>query len=118
MRRGIAAFPDVDGYLIQPVDLPGVEVCDVRAILAAAAAQPNAEAVVPSVAMRRAHPLFLRTHAARKLLEEPSRYATVRDLIRDGGLEIAYVVRENRALLRDFDTPRDLDHDDRAQIPG
>ena len=114
VRRGIEETPGVDGYLIHPVDLPGVEVADVAAILAAAAAEPGAGAVVPSVDHRRGHPLFLRTNEARKLLEEPPRFATVRDLLRDDAIKLAYVLRENGALLRDFDTPSDLDRDPRA----
>lgn len=107
VRAGVAEVPATDAYLIQPVDIPGIEPDDVAALIACARADPAADAVAPSVGMRRAHPLLLRAELARRLLAEGAP-ATVRDLLRSPGVRVAHVVRENRLLLRDIDTPEDL----------
>jgi len=107
VRVGIAAVPGTEAYLIHPVDIPGVEREDVAAIIARAEADPGADAVVPSVRMRRGHPLFLRAGCARRLLAADSP-GTVRELLRAPGVRVVHVVRENEGLLRDIDEPGDL----------
>ena len=111
VRRGVEAHRAATGFLIQPVDVPGIEAADVRALLGAVGddSRGRVDAFVPSVDMRRGHPLFLRARAARRLIEgEGAKLASVRALLALEDLELAYVVRENRGLLRDYDTPADL----------
>ncbi len=103
----------VEGVLIHPVDIPRLESDDVSAILSTAEAMPEADAVIPSVEHRRGHPLFLRIPAALKLLDVDSP-ATVRELLRLPDISIEYVLRENRGLLKDIDTPEDY-HSDISQ---
>ncbi len=107
VRIGIAATPTTGAYLIHPVDIPAIEPEDVATLIAAAERDPTADAVVPSIAMRRGHPLLLSAACAQRLLA-PDAPATVRELLRAEGVQILHVVRENRGLLRDIDTPEDL----------
>ena len=107
----------VEGVLIHPVDIPRLESDDVCAILRVAEEESEVDAVVPSVAHRRGHPLFLRIPAARKLLDADSP-ATVRELLRLPDISIEYVLRENQGLLKDIDTPEayhsDISRSDRG----
>ena len=98
---------ETDAFLIHPVDIPAIEAEDVAALITAAHDDETAAAVVPSVAMRRGHPLLLRAGCARRLLE-PDAPPTVRDLLREDDVEVTHVVRQNQGLLRDIDTPDDL----------
>ena len=106
VRIGLASFPDAPFLLCQPVDIPGIEADDVAAILEAEA---EADLVVPSVEFRRGHPLRIGTRARSLLLGDPARYPTVRRLFGEPSLRLLHVERTNRGLLRDFDTPEDLD---------
>jgi molybdenum cofactor cytidylyltransferase len=107
VRAGIAAVPATDAYLIHPVDIPALEPEDVAALIARATADPALDAVVPSVRMRRAHPLLLRAEPARSLLAEGAP-GTVREWLRSPGIRLVHVVLENEGLLRDIDEPGDL----------
>ena len=106
VRLGLAAFPEATVVLCQPVDIPGVAPEDVAAILAA---RTQGDLIVPSVDFRRGHPLCIGERARSLLLGEPARYRTVRDLFQEPSLTLVHVERSNRGLLRDFDTPADLD---------
>lgn len=110
VRAGVEAVPATDAYLIHPVDIPGIEPEDVAALILRARTESDADAVVPSVGMRRGHPLLLRAPLARRLLAADSP-ATVRALLREPGVRVSHVVRTNRGLLRDFDEPEDLPAD-------
>lgn len=108
VRCGLRALGEEgEAVLVQPVDIPGITAEDVRAVLAAAGTTPAPDAVVPSVAMRRGHPLILRRALAARLLA-PDGPPHVRALLAEAGVTIEHVVRENRALLHDVDTPEDL----------
>ncbi|MGA1534423.1 MAG: nucleotidyltransferase family protein [Planctomycetota bacterium] len=109
VRVGLAARPEAELYLVQPVDVPGVERGDVAALLRAAEDRPEVDAVVPSVAMRRGHPLLLRGGTARRLLSvEGRRLRSVRELLADDAVRLHHEVLGNRALIRDIDTPEEL----------
>ena len=54
--------------LLHPVDIPGIEPRDVAGLIARAGSDPSADAVVPSHAMRRGHPLLLWEGIARRII--------------------------------------------------
>ncbi len=95
-----------DVVLIHPVDIPGVEARDIVALLHAADEYPEADAIIPSVGMRRAHPVVLRSRLARRVFTLTEK-ETLRDLFSSSGVSIHHVVCENDLLLNDVDTPAD-----------
>ncbi len=108
VQSGIAApgADKVDAFLVHPVDLPGLTAGDATAILAAARAQPEADAVIPSPDMRRGHPGLLRRSLAERALGL-GRGSTLRDLLHAADIRIAYVERPNPWLYFDIDTEED-----------
>ena len=107
LRCGLNAVAACAGVFVHPADIPGVELHDIRTILRVADEEPSADAVIPSVSMRRAHPVFLRP-----LLVEQVRsgaHATLRDVLNDSRWNIAYAITENRLLRADLDTQEDYE---------
>lgn len=106
LRVGLAtpsAEAQATALLFHPVDIPGVEVGDIAAILRAAAATA-ADVVIPSVEGRRAHPVWLReTLLPRVIALAPNQ--TLRDLWREPDLTIEHVDRHNPWLRFDADRP-------------
>ena len=106
LRLAIGEEPECEAYLVHPVDIPAIEKGDVRDLLAALRSHPDADAVLPSVNGRRAHPVLLTRKLARRVLElAPEK--TLRDLLRDEGTSLVFVELENELLLLDVDTPED-----------
>ncbi len=107
---------DVAAYLIHPVDIPGICADDVKALLEAAAAYPDASAVVLSVGGRRAHPLLMPRALADRARELPAPQ-TMRDLLAAPGVTVRHVNRKNELLLQDVDTPEDYENLRRRPAP-
>ncbi|MGE0709767.1 MAG: NTP transferase domain-containing protein [Planctomycetota bacterium] len=95
--------------LLWPIDacLPGVEV--VAALLAAAAAEPDALAAVPSHVGRRGHPLLVRAAVWPRLLALGPDQAA-RDVVRALAAEglLLHVEVEDRSVLMNVNTPEEL----------
>ena len=110
LRCGIQAAgrrEEVEAHIVHPVDIPGVVGADVTALLHAAEAHLEADAVLPSVGGRQGHPVLLRKELARRVCELPPD-RTLRDLLSSPDVTIEYVERENGLLRFDVDTPEDL----------
>ncbi|MGE3167101.1 MAG: NTP transferase domain-containing protein [Planctomycetota bacterium] len=93
--------------LVHPVDIPGITAADVSTVIETSLRATPVDAVIPSFAGRRAHPVWL----APALVARLGRYdpsITLRDILRDPTTQIAYAVVANGLLLRDVDTPEDL----------
>lgn len=108
--RGIGAVlgGGCTGVLVHPVDIPGVRSDDVRALLDAFEAHAAAGAVIPSIALRRGHPVLLRAGLAEKVLAAGTSL-TLREHLADAETIIKYVVRENPLLREDVDTREDYE---------
>ena len=98
--------PTADYYFVHPVDIPGVTLHDVAALLDAARAAPRAGAVLPSVSGRRAHPVLLRAALVPQVLAL-AHGATLRDLWRSPEVELVHVELQNPWLRFDVNTPED-----------
>lgn len=109
LKAGIAALPtDAEGAVILLGDMPMVAATLIDRILAAAAATPAADAVVPVVTGRRGNPVFLsRTlFAAVAALEGD---AGARHLLLDPALKVGEVAMEDDAAALDIDEAADLE---------
>lgn len=110
LRIGLKNVPsDVEALLLCPVDVPLFEVDDVRMLLSAFRSRPPGVAiVVPSFERRRGHPVVV----AKELAAE---FAALRDdepahtVIRRDPERILHVETTNENLVRDLDTPEDLE---------
>ncbi|MFN0059588.1 MAG: NTP transferase domain-containing protein [Planctomycetota bacterium] len=100
--------PTADLYFIHPIDIPGVTLHDVRALLECAAANATASAVAPSIDGRRGHPLLLRGDFAARVLTLPPG-ATLRDLLKAPDVTVAYAELASPWLCRDVNTKEEYD---------
>ena len=107
---GLDGIAREDVALLHPVDIPGIEPRDVAGLIARAGSDPSADAVVPSHARRRGHPLLLRGGIARRIIGA-AQGSTVRTVLSAEDVRIEHVKTENPAVLRDFDRPEDLEED-------
>lgn len=106
LERGTGAG---DGFLLHTVDHPLVEARDVARLLAAWRARSAGTAIVlPSVDDHRGHPAVLAAPLAGELLalsdDEPAHRVVRRDPDR-----LVHVALSNPWLVRDLDTPADLE---------
>lgn len=109
LRVGLRApgADESDAFLVHPVDIPMVSAEDVRSLLRAMEERSEADVIIPSHEMRRAHPVLLRTSAASRALALGSG-KTLRDLWRDPRVTIHHLETLNPWLRRDVDTPEDF----------
>jgi CTP:molybdopterin cytidylyltransferase MocA len=95
------------GLLLFPVDHPLVGAPVVRALLAAFAADPGAEAVVPVHGGRRGHPVVLAARLFPEIAalgdDEP-----LRNVVRRTGRRVVEVPVESDSVLRNLDRPEDV----------
>ena len=93
--------------LLFPVDHPLVEAPVVRALLAAFAADPSAEVVLPVHGGRRGHPVLLAAALFPAIAalgdDEP-----LRNTVRRAGRKVAEVSVSTDSVLRNLDRPEDL----------
>ncbi|MEE8142091.1 MAG: NTP transferase domain-containing protein, partial [Planctomycetota bacterium] len=108
VRTAIELEGEAEGYLVHPVDVPGVESGDVAALLEAAELHPGADAIALSVKQRRAHPVLL-TQALAGQVRKLSPGKTLRDLLATTGVKVHYVESENELLLLDVNTPEEYE---------
>ncbi|MEZ5990521.1 MAG: NTP transferase domain-containing protein [Planctomycetota bacterium] len=92
--------PPARGWLVAPVDHPLVAVATLRALLAA-----EGELRVPVHAGRRGHPVWVGAGHGPAILAGP---ASLRELFRGAGVEVAEVPVDDPAVLANLDRPEDL----------
>lgn len=108
---GLAAAPEADerGVLVHAVDAPRVAAATVQRLLAARAAEPEADGLVAAHGSRRGHPLWL---APRRVAElrgtTPDQPDGLRGWVRARGLCVVPVETEDATVLDDLDTPEQL----------
>jgi molybdenum cofactor cytidylyltransferase len=108
VKVGIAAVPDTaSGALILLGDMPNVTADIIKRLLAAFAQNPNAKAVVPTLAGQRGNPIII----GRSLFGEVMKLtgdAGARKLLSTLGSSVIEVAIEDAAVLLDVDTPEAL----------
>lgn len=111
LQAGLAASPCVEGpCLLHTVDQPLLQAHEVASLLAAWAGRPaEVEIVLPSVAGRRGHPVVLGALALAELRDLPED-APAHRVIRRDPARILHVELDAPWLVRDIDTPDDLEH--------
>ena len=105
VRTALERCPRASALFLHPVDIPGVRVEDVRLVMAGAEEHPHADAIIPSVHMKRAHPILLRRSLDAPILNPE--LESLRELWRMPEVQIVHVESDNEGLLRDVDTPAD-----------
>lgn len=99
--------PGAPGILLFPVDHPLVEAPLVLSLLAAFAADPSAEVVVPVHGGRRGHPVVL----AARLFPEIAALGDdqpLREVVRREGRRVVEVAAATDSVLRNLDRPEDV----------
>ena len=108
LRAGIHAVPqECEGAVVLLADMPGVRSTTIDALVACAAEQPLAHAVVPVVEGRRGNPVLL----ARALFPAVALLtgdAGARHLLHDPALRIEEVAVTDPGTLHDVDLPEQL----------
>lgn len=105
-----AALPHVDpgagGIVVLPVDHPLVTPETVRALIAAAA-DPEAQIVLPTHGSRPGHPVFFAASVFRELMS-PDLSEGARTVVRRDPDRVRVVAVEDPGVLANLDTPEDL----------
>lgn len=93
-------------FLLCPVDVPLFEAEDVRALVAALAADPEKVIAVPCHGGRRGHPVLCRRALAHEF-RALSDGAPAHEVIRREPARVAHVEVANPEVVQDLDTPED-----------
>jgi len=109
LKLALAGGPGAGAaFVLHTVDHPLLRAGDVRALLDALAAAPRARVALPLVGTRRGHPAACAAGLAAEFLalgdDEPAHLVMRRDPAR-----VLLLPREDEWLVRDLDTPADLD---------
>lgn len=107
IRVGLRVENCPQGVLIHPVDVAGIESSDVAALIEAANSNADADAWVPSIAGRQAHPVLIQRESAMRLLDEGGP-PHLRALLREPETRVNHVPIDAPRLLQDLDEPGDL----------
>jgi len=105
---GVAAAADAEGWLIALADMPAIDAATNRAVADALAA--GAPLAMPAVDEHRGHPVGFAARFGPELMALTGDEGAKR-IVRAQRAEIVTVVTADRGILRDVDTPADLDPD-------
>lgn len=107
LQCGLRVLPDdATAFLLFPVDHPLVQAADVRALLQAHAANPDAQVCTLSHEGRRGHPVLVTRSLVPALLDLPPTRGA-RDVINAADVKTFYIASTNPGISLDMDTPDD-----------
>jgi len=109
LQAGLRAIrQDVEAFLLYPIDYALVEAQDLRLLLQAREQYPTKAAYIPVFQNQKGHPVLL-DHRIREKILEISADLGANVIVRQFQKETILIPVENEWVLRDIDTPADLE---------